>query len=130
MTVFRPRETKKAQQLRNAATPAERRLWAHLGSRRLNGHKFSRQMPVGTYVADFLCRELRLIVEIDGYSHDLRMEHDAARTRCLKEEGFTVIRFTNADVFERVEGVLLQISEVLERLQPHPQPLPQAGGEQ
>jgi very-short-patch-repair endonuclease len=129
MTVFRPRETDKARQLRNAATPAERRLWAHLGSRRLSGHKFSRQMPVGPYIADFVCRESRLIIEIDGYSHDLRIEHDADRTRWLQGRGYTVIRFSNADVLDELEGVLLQISEVFERLKPHPQPLPQAGGE-
>ncbi|HWI87346.1 MAG TPA: DUF559 domain-containing protein [Sphingomonas sp.] len=130
MTVFRARETEKARQLRNAATPAERRLWAHLGSRRLKGHKFSRQMPIGPYIADFLCRESRLVIEIDGYSHDLRIEHDAERIRWLEGQGCTVIRFSNADVLERLEGVLLQISEVLERLKPHPQPLPQTGGEQ
>ena len=85
-------------------------------------------MPVGSYFADFLCRESHLIVEIDGYSHDLRMKHDAVRTEWLEHEGYTVIRFTNDDVLERLEGVLLKISEALDRLQPHPQPLPQAGG--
>ena len=85
-------------------------------------------MPIGPYVADFLCRQSRLIVEIDGYSHDFRTEQDIIRTRWLEGQGYTLIRFTNEDVYERLEGVLLKISEVLDRLQPHPRPLPQAGG--
>jgi len=128
MTVFRNRETDKARQLRNAATPVERQLWRYLSARRLNGYKFSRQMPLGPYIVDFLCRESRLIVEIDGYSHDLRVAFDAARTCWLEQQGYVVVRFSNADVRDRLEGVLLQISDALERLQPHPRPLPQAGG--
>ena len=129
MIVFQPRETEKARQLRKGATPAERQLWVHLNARRLNSHKFSRQMPVRRYVADFLCREFRLVVEIDGYSHDLRIEYDAHRTRWLHEQGYNIIRFTNDDVLNAVEGVVVRISEILDRLKPHPQPLPQAGGE-
>ncbi len=86
-------------------------------------------MPVGDYFADFLCRECGLIIEVDGYSHDVRIEQDQRRTESLKKLGFTVIRFTNADVTERLEGVLLEILQALSRLIPHPQPLAQAGGE-
>ncbi|MDY7096777.1 MAG: DUF559 domain-containing protein, partial [Pseudomonadota bacterium] len=55
--------------MRNAATPAERTLWEHLARSKL-GAKFSRQMPVGQYYADFLCRELKLVIELDGHIHD------------------------------------------------------------
>ena len=64
-----PRNTTRARALRNAATPAERRLWQAL-SRSRQGAKFSRQMPVGPFFADFLCRELKLVVECDGTPDD------------------------------------------------------------
>ena len=63
MPQFRSRPTKRAQQLRNNATDAERRLWRHLRARQLEGFKFSRQMPVGPFICDFMCRERQLIVE-------------------------------------------------------------------
>ena len=55
---------------------------------------------------DFLCRKLKLVVECDGFSHDLRPEHDATRDRWMREAGYTVLRFTNAEVLESTEGVL------------------------
>ncbi|QJU59742.1 endonuclease domain-containing protein [Sphingomonas sp. AP4-R1] len=127
---FKSRDTQTAKALRHAATPAERRLWHCLARRQLCGHKFSRQMPIGSYVVDFLCRDRKLIVELDGYSHDLRIEADQQRTDWLESEGYRVIRFSNAEVMETLEGILLSISAALaERVPAHPQPLPQAGGE-
>jgi very-short-patch-repair endonuclease len=127
---FKSRNTQTAKALRHAATPAERRLWHYLARRQLGGHKFSRQMPIGSYVVDFLCREQKLIIEVDGYSHDLRSEADQQRTAWLEGEGFLVLRFGNADVMEAVEGVLHSIARTLaDRVAAHPQPLPQAGGE-
>ena len=87
-------------------------------------------MPIGPYFADFLCRERKLIIEVDGYSHDMRQEHDARRTAYLEEAGYRVLRFTNADVGERLEGVLVAIGEVIaDGAEAHPRPLPHAGGE-
>jgi very-short-patch-repair endonuclease len=111
----------RARELRNAASPAERKLWHHLSRRQVNGAKFSRQIPVEGYICDFICRARRLIVEIDGESHDSRLEHDAVRTQRLVGAGYRVIRFTNADVYERIEGVLSLISDALEAL-PTPNP--------
>ena len=108
MPTFRPRDTERARELRNRATPAERQLWRYLGRSQL-GVKFSRQMPVGPFFADFLCRGLRLIVELDGFSHDLRPAEDAARDRYLAEAGYRVVRFSNAEVMENLEGVLAAI---------------------
>ena len=68
MSQFR-RSTKRAQQLRNNATDAERFLWRHLRGRQLDGFKFSRQMPVGPFICDFMCRERHLVVELDGGQH-------------------------------------------------------------
>jgi len=60
--------------------------------------QISRQVQVGPYFADFLCHELRRVVEIDGFSHDLRPDYDTARDRWLRGEGYQVLRFTNAEL--------------------------------
>ena len=113
MREFKPRNTERARTLRREATPAERKLWRHLAGRAL-GAKFSRQMPVGPWFADFLCRDLMIVVELDGYSHDLRPEHDAARDRWMAKAGYQVLRFTNADVHGNAEGVVTAIRLAVE----------------
>ena len=125
MGQFQPRNTERARSLRNSATPAERHLWKYLSRRQLDGHKFSRQMPIGPYFADFLCREAKLVVELDGYSHDLNIARDTRRTAYLEQEGYRVIRFNNDDALHQTQGVLTRIAQALT----HPRPLPQAGGE-
>ena len=115
MLKWKPRDTRRAQELRNAATPAERLLWRYLSRSQL-GAKFSRQMQVGPYFADFLCRELKLVVEIDGFSHDLRPEHDVARERWLRGQGYRVLHFANADVLGNTEGVVMAIRLEVARL--------------
>ena len=110
---FKPRNTKRARDLRQQASPAERRLWQYLSSSQLDGHKFSRQIPVGPYFVDFICRNAKLVVELDGYSHDVRIEYDAARTRFIEAQGYRVVRFNNQDVIKNVEGVLTMIGQVL-----------------
>jgi very-short-patch-repair endonuclease len=109
---FRDRNTVRAQQLRNAATPAERLVWQYLSRSQL-GAKFSRQMPVGPFFADFLCREQMLIIELDGFSHDISPEKDIYRDRYLNEAGYRVLRFTNAEVLGNVEGVIIVIQRAL-----------------
>jgi very-short-patch-repair endonuclease len=109
---FQPRNTERARELRNRATPAERALWRYLSRSQL-GAKFSRQMPVGPYFADFLCREHKLVIELDGHSHDIDPGRDIARDRYLRDSGFRVLRFANADVLGNVEGVILSIRAAL-----------------
>jgi very-short-patch-repair endonuclease len=126
-----PRPTKRAQQLRNNATDAERRLWGHLRLRQLQGFKFSRQMPVGPYICDFICRERMLVVEADGGQH-AESARDAARTVYLERKGYRVLRFWNNDILENIEGVLQGILATLGE-QPAKftlPPLPLAGGEE
>ncbi|UAB78683.1 endonuclease domain-containing protein [Erythrobacter sp. SCSIO 43205] len=115
MPEWRPRNTNRARTLRREATPAERILWEHL-SRSQQGAKFSRQMPVGPYYADFLCRELKLVIELDGYSHDVAPERDVVRDQWMKAEGYIVLRFTNADVHENIEGVIKTIRLKIEEM--------------
>ena len=82
---------------RRTPTRAEDMLWRDLRGRRLDGLKFRRQVPLGPYVADFVCHEARLIVELDGPPHDdpAQRVHDARRTARLGLEGYRVLRFSN-----------------------------------
>jgi very-short-patch-repair endonuclease len=113
---FKPRETLKARALRANATPSERKLWRHLSASQLNGYKFSRQIPIGPFICDFVCRMTKLVVEIDGHSHDNATEYDTKRTEYLHGQGYHVIRFTNEEVSADLEGVLINISQTLAAL--------------
>ncbi len=100
-----PMITDRACRLRHNATPPEQLLWSVLRGRRLAGLKFCRQVPIGPYVVDFCCREIMLIVELDGMCHDERQSRDAVRQRWLTEQGYRVIRVTNWDVDEDLDAV-------------------------
>lgn len=115
MPNWHPRNTTRARTLRREATPAERELWKHL-ARSGRGAKFSRQMPVGPYYADFLCRELKLVIELDGHSHDIAPERDTKRDHWMRSAGYTVLRFTNAEIRENVEGVVTIIAQKIGEL--------------
>ena len=114
------RDTRRARQLRHAATPAERALWKYLAKSQL-GVKFSRQMPVGPFFADFLCRSQKLIVEVDGHSHDVQPERDDTRDTYLRSEGYRVLHFSNRDVLGNAEGVIETIRTALQE-EPTPGP--------
>ena len=105
---FEPRNTDRARTLRHAATPAERHLWTALRASAL-GAKFSRQMPLGPYFADFLCRDLKLVIELDGMSHETSADYDQARDAWMATQGYRVLRFLNADVLGNLEGVAIVI---------------------
>lgn len=126
---FKPRDTARARELRNQATPAERALWRAMSGRQIAGAKFSRQMPVGPYFADFLCREARLVVELDGYSHDVRIEHDMRRDRFFAEHGYRVLRFANAEALTNLDGVVQTIALALVETGPPPAPPASGRGE-
>jgi ATP-dependent DNA helicase RecQ len=100
----------RAGQLRHKATPPEQLLWSLLRGRRLGGLKFRRQEPIGPYIVDFCCRDLRLIVELDGTSHEDKLESDAVRTRWLMDQGYRVLRITNQDVTAELEAVARYIA--------------------
>ena len=97
-----------ARKLRREQTEWERLLWAKLRDRRVDGLKFRRQRPIGPYVADFVCEEAMLIVELDGLQHGEEADavRDAARTSYLNSCGYDVIRVWNEDVTTNIDGVL------------------------
>lgn len=95
-----------ARNLRNDSTKAEIRLWCELLSgKRLLGYGFRRQRPVATYIADFLCLELKLIIEVDGYSHNFKTQEDIKRDAILAGLGYTVLRFSDAEVMKDLPNV-------------------------
>lgn len=123
-----PRPRHRERSLRRQQTEAEHALWQRVRNRRLLGRKFRRQHRIGRFVADFVCLEAGLIVELDGSQHLDRDAHDAARTRWLETQGFHVIRFWNDDVLLRMDDVLPAIAAALAA--PHPpfgHPLPARG---
>ena len=80
------------------------------------GAKFSRQMPVGPWFADFLCRELKLVNELDGFSHELQPGRDEVRDRWMRDRGYRVLRFANGEVTDNHEGVHAAICKAIEEL--------------
>jgi very-short-patch-repair endonuclease len=111
--------TERARRLRGVLTDAEDNLWYRLRSRRLGGHKFVRQEPIGPYTVDFIWREARLVVEVDGGQH-ADSERDAIRDKWLAAHNYRVLRFWNNEVLRNLSGVLETIATALAEAPPHP----------
>ena len=94
-----------ARELRRNQTRVEARLWAALRDRRLGGWKWRRQVPLGPFIADFVCAELMLVVELDGGQHFEAAAYDARRTVYLEGMGYRVLRFWNAVLIEDSDAV-------------------------
>jgi very-short-patch-repair endonuclease len=107
-----------ARKLRATMTDAERKLWLALKDRRFAAFKCRRQVPIGRYIADFVCFEARLVVEVDGGQH-AESAGDVDRDQWLTQNEFRVVRFWNNDVLQNLEGVLTNLLEQLDRT-PHP----------
>ena len=105
--------TERAKDLRRNQTDAERKLWNALRGRGLQPYKFKRQVPIGRYIADFMCFERKLIVEVDGSQHGTQIAYDEARTQWLATQGYSVIRIGNFEVLQNLEGVLEGIAAAL-----------------
>ena len=107
-----PKVFEYANDLKKEMTKAEIILWKYLRDRRLNNLKFRRQHPIGKFILDFYCHELKLAVEVDGNIHELEdvKERDEGRTYMLTEWGITVIRFTNDEVITNLGFVLKTIN--------------------
>ena len=120
----------RAKNLRRTMTRAETLLWRYLKADRLAGLGFRRQSPMGNYIADFVAHSCKLVVEVDGESHDFeeRIRHDDRRDRWLVSRGYRVLRFTNDDVMKNLEGVLLAIQQAAEQAAPLSLTLPRKGG--
>jgi very-short-patch-repair endonuclease len=118
-----------AKEMRRQMTEPETRLWLQLRAARIEGVKFRRQKVIGRYIADFAANDPRLVVEVDGHTHDVDDPRDAERTRFLNERGYHVVRLTNPDVMTNLEGVLIRLSEVIEVARRSPLPTLSPEGE-
>lgn len=115
----------RSRQLRSNMTDAERKLWQMMRMRQLKGFRFRRQFPIGAYIADFVCLEARLVVEVDGGQHNTeQLEYDSVRDRWLQSQNFGVLRFWNNDVLNNIDGVVERILEALKKQSPSFQPSP------
>ena len=110
MPPYTPQLIERARELRKNMTPQERRLWYCF----LRNHplKFYRQRPIGGYIADFYCRKLRLVIEIDGSQHNIdeTIEYDRIRTEYMNSLGLNVIRFSNRDIDDDFSSVCEKIN--------------------
>ncbi|MFA7316401.1 MAG: DUF559 domain-containing protein [Sulfuricella sp.] len=114
-----------ARENRKNPTPAETRMWQQvLRMRQLAQHKFLRQKPIGNFIVDFYCVELRLAIEIDGHDHAEKAGGDLERTRFLNGLGLTVIRYGNGEVMGNIDGVYEDLVARIQNLTPTPPILP------
>ena len=120
-----------ARAMRNQPTEPELRLWQALRGSQLGGYKFRRQAVIGGAIADFLCPQKGLVIEVDGRTHT-DPAADARRTARLEALGFTVVRVSNTDVMQNLDGVRQMLLDALEALRdrrsPHPNPSPEEEG--
>ena len=103
-----------SRQLRKEQTAQEAKLWKHLRNRKLDGLKFRRQHPIGSYITDFCCMEKRLIIELDGNHHTEpeQAEYDKERDEALCAQGYTILRLWNNELEKDLDCVLKIISEL------------------
>jgi very-short-patch-repair endonuclease len=113
MEQYDPKLKSPSRQLRNKSTEAEILLWSKIRFRQLKNLLFYRQKPLGGYIVDFYCPKAKLVLEVDGAQHYEKdaLEYDRVRDEYLKNLGLTVLRFTNLDVIDNIEGVI----EVIEK---------------
>ena len=99
-----PREFSRT--LRRKQTAAEQKLWCELRARRCGGYKFRRQYIIDEYVVDFACVSKKLVVEVDGPTHEGRETYDANRTKHIQNRGCRDIRFSNAEILDETDAVV------------------------
>ena len=109
----------RARSLRRDMADAEKSIRRILRLHQIDGHRFRRQVPLGPYIADFVCHNARLIIEIDGGQHQELAPQEAERTRFLQGQGYRVLRFWNNEVLSNLAGMR---STIAENLRCHPLP--------
>lgn len=120
-----------SRDLRNHSTLAEVLLWNELKAGKLRGYKFNRQKPLLNYIADFYCKKLNLVIELDGLSHTFEgaYERDMKRQKELERIGLSFLRFDDLDVKEQMGDVLRAIEKFIEEFEKVHPPYPPSKGE-
>ena len=117
---YNPRLKQIARKLRKDMTLSEILLWKEIKGKKVLGYDFHRQKPMDEYVVDFYCPRLKLVLEIDGDSHDGKEESDKVKQKKLESMGLTVLRFWDLDVRANVDGIVGQLKEWIETNGTHP----------
>ena len=108
---YNPQLKQLARNLRNNSTLSEVLLWEHLTGKQMRGFDFHRQKPIDNFIVDFYCSELMLAIEIDGDSHDWKLDEDEKRQKRLESLGVQFLRFQDIDVKQNMDGVLKMIED-------------------
>ncbi|WP_258099063.1 endonuclease domain-containing protein [Marinoscillum pacificum] len=116
---YNPKLKELARQLRNNITKSEIRLWRYLKGKQMMGYDFHRQKPLLNFIADFFCHELKLVIELDGYTHQFEevIAKDKIKQDELESLGLTVLRFTDEDVMKDINNVLRTIEIYIEEFE-------------
>ncbi|MDF3077435.1 MAG: hypothetical protein K0S09_1324 [Sphingobacteriaceae bacterium] len=117
---YNPRLQPNAKKLRNEMTKAEACLWKYvLRASSMKGYRFTRQRPVFNFIADFMCKELNLIIEVDGFTHtwEMTVAKDELKEAELLKAGFRTIRFSDDEVLTSINGVADAIRKVIEEIE-------------
>jgi very-short-patch-repair endonuclease len=114
---YNPKLKETARQLLKNSTLSEILLWQKIKGKTL-GYEFHRQVPIDEFIVDFYCHELKLVIEIDGYTHNYKFEYDSFRQKQLENFGLKIIRFDDIeikksmnDVLRALENIVVEISE-------------------
>ena len=108
---YNPKLKKLAEKLRKESTLAEVFLWNEIKGKKVFGYDFHRQRPIGNYIVDFFCDKLKLVIEVDGVTHNYKLEKDKKRQIELESMTLTVLRFQDSEVRNNLEGVLISLKE-------------------
>lgn len=108
---YNPKLKQIAKNLRNNSTLSEVLLWQHLKDKKMKGYDFHRQKPIAHYIVDFFCYDLMLAIEVDGISHDDKINKDIKRQKQIESFGISFLRFNDIDVKKNIEGVVTAIEE-------------------
>lgn len=103
----------RARELRKNSTLSEVLLWNVLKQKRANGLDFDRQKVIGNYIVDFYCAKLKLVIEVDGESHNDKYVYDANRDKYLRSLGLTVLHIEDWDVKFRIDSVIYSIETMI-----------------
>ncbi len=110
----------RARELRQNLTVAERRLWLRFRGKQFLGLHIRKQHPIGPYIVDFFIPKVTLIIELDGDSHDTRMDKDSYRDEFMRERGFEVVRIQNEQIMRNLDGVLEYLKNYCEEKENNP----------
>jgi very-short-patch-repair endonuclease len=120
---YNPKLKPLSRKLRNESTLSEVLLWQQIKGRKIKGYQFFRQKPIGNYIVDFYCSKLRLAIEIDGISHDEKIEEDQIRQNRIEKIGIRFLRFYDRDVKTNLSGVIQRIEDWIKENEQKDNPL-------